>query len=161
MYIKSFAIRNGSSSDISGYVLANSMIDLHSKNADTIMLPYAGQLPSNLSNADSAAIVFSFRIGLKVNVFLSVNFDGKQCRYPIYADPAEIVQLMQQFFFNPDGTTRKDTGLDQYSLGLYQGSFLNWKRIVVDSNGLDDLLFHLSPDATERILQHIATSKLS
>lgn len=124
-----------------------------------IVLPYSGPLPANLSNTTGAAIIITFQVGLTVNVLLVVERDGQKYRHPVKATAEEIDRILQPFFFGTDGKTRRDNGLERYSLGLCQGSYVNWKRLTLDKYGLDNLLSQLSPASIERVLQHIKHSK--
>lgn len=141
-----------------GFTLDTASIDNTSTSKTKITLPYTGKLPADLSDATGAAIVITLQIGLTVNVLLTVERAGKKSRYPVTATPEEIDRTLQGFFFTNDGHTRRDNGLEPYILGLYQGSYTNWKRLILDADGLDNLLPKLSPAAIQRILQHIEHS---
>lgn len=153
MYIK----RN--MTDAEGFSLNITSISNTSTSKTKIVLPYNGPLPANLRNTTGADIVIMLQVGLTVNILLTVERDGKKHRYPVKATPEEIDRILHPFFFNTDGHTRRDTGLERYSLGLYQESFINWKRLTMDENGIDNILSQLSPAAVERVLQHIRHSE--
>lgn len=104
------------------------------------------------------AIIITICVGLTVNVVLIVERAGKKSHYPIVATPEEIDSILQTFFFDESGHTRRDNGLEPYSLGLWQGHYINWKRITREADGLDNLLYQLSPASVERLLQHIEHS---
>lgn len=153
MYIK----RN--MTDAEGFSLNITSISNTSTSKTKIVLPYNGPLPADLRDTTSADIVIMLQVGLTVNILLTVERDGKKHRYPVKATPEEIDSILQPFFFDADGKTRHDTGLERYSLGLYQGTFINWKRLTMDENGIDNILPHLSPAAVKRVLQHIRHSE--
>lgn len=154
MYIKSTLV-----DDFGNFPLDNSKIELYSASKSKIRLPYSGPLPAELNNATNAAISITLQVGLTVNVLLIVEQDEKKLRYPIEATPQEINDILFPFFFDRGGHTRWDTGLERYSLGLHQGSFINWKRLTLDENGIDNILPQLSAAAVERVLQHIRHSE--
>lgn len=153
MYIK----RN--MTDAEGFSLNITSISNTSTSKTKIVLPYNGPLPADLRDTTSADIVIMLQVGLTVNILLTVERDGKKHRYPVKATPEEIDHILQSFFFDADGQTRRSTGLDRYSLGLWQGSYINWRRLVLEEHGLDNLLFQLSPAAVERVLWHIRHSE--
>lgn len=138
-----------------GFTLDMGKIGGISTSKTKIVLPYTGQLPADLTDATGAAIVITLQVGLTVNVLLTVERAGKKFRHPVTATPEEIDHILQGFFFTSDGHTRRDTGLDQYSLGLYQGSYINWKRLTLDAYGLNNLISQLSPTAVQRIMEHV------
>lgn len=154
MYIKGALVEN-----FDNFQLDMGKIGNHSINKNKIHLPYTGPLPDKLNNAALAAISISIHAGLTVGVLLIAEQDGKKLRYPIEATPQEINNVLFPFFFDRDGHTRWDTGLERYSLGLHQGSFINWKQLTLDENGIDNILPQLSPAAVERVLQHIRHSE--
>lgn len=145
--------------DAEGFSLDIASISNTSTSKTKIVLPYNGPLPADLRGTTSADIVIMLQVGLTVNILLTVERDGKKHRYPVKATPEEIDCILHPFFFNSDGHTRRDTGLERYSLGLYQGSFINWKRLTMDENGIDNILPQPSPAAVERVLQHIRHSE--
>lgn len=153
MYIK----RNPT--DTEGFSLDITSIGNISTSETKIVLPYNGPLPADLRDTTSADIVIMLQVGLTVNILLTVKREGKRYRYPVKATMEEINRILWPFFFDSNGHTRRNTGLDRYSLGLYQGTFINWRRIVLEGYGMDDLLFQLSPAAVESVLQHIRHSK--
>ena len=153
MYIKN------NMTDTEGFALDTARIGNTSTSKTKIVLPYNGSLPVDLRGTTSAAIVITLQVGLTVNILLTVERDRRKYRYPVKATPEEIDHILQSFFFDADGQTRRSTGLDRYSLGLWQGSYINWRRLVLEEHGLDNLLFRLAPAAVERVLQHIRHSE--
>ena len=145
--------------DAEGFALDTARIGNTSTSKTKIVLPYNGSLPVDLSGTTSAAIVITLQVGLTVNILLTVERDGKKHHYHVKATPGEIDHILQSFFFDADGQTRRSTGLDRYSLGLWQGSYINWRRLVLEEHGLDNLLFQLSSAAVERVLRHIRHSE--
>lgn len=142
-----------------GFTLDTSSIDSTSSTSKTeIKLPYSGPLPADLDDATGAAIVIALQVGLTVNVLLTGERAGKVFRYPVTATPQEIDHILEGFFFTGDGRTRRDNGLEGYALGFNQSSYINWKRLTLDADGLDNLLPRLSPDSVQRILQHVEHS---
>lgn len=127
MHIKSTLVK-----DFGSFPLDTSKIELYSASKSKIRLPYSGPLPVELDNATNAAISISLQVGLTVNVLLIVEQDGKKRRYPVKATSQEINDILFPFFFDKDGHTRWDTGLNRYNLGLWQGSYINWWRLVLD-----------------------------
>ena len=154
MYIEENKIMN-----IARFELDAAAIGSTSTSKTAIKLPYSGPLPADLDDATGAAIVITLRVGLIVNVLLTVERAGKVFRYPVEATPQEIDHILEGFFFVGDGHTRRDNGLERYALGLHQSSYINWKRLTLDAGGLDSLLYQLDPAAVQRILQHIEHSK--
>lgn len=141
-----------------GFALDMEKIGNTSTSKTKIALPYTGQLPTGLNDATGAAIVITLQVGLTVNVLLTVERAGEKLCYPVKATPDEIDHILQGFFFAENGHTRRNTGLDRYSLGLYQGSYINWKRLTLNADGLNHLLPQLSPAVVQRILEHIEHS---
>ena len=135
MYIKEALSHN-----YGGFTLDAASIGSTSTSKTAIRLPYSGPLPADLDDATGAAIVITLRVGLTVNVLLTVERAGKVFRYPVEATPQEIDRILEGFFFTGDGHTRRDNGLERYALGLHQSSYINWKRLTLDANGLDSLL---------------------
>ena len=142
-----------------GFALDSASIGNTSASKTQIVLPYTGQLPAELDDNTGAAIVVTLQVGLTVNVLLTVERDKKTLRYPVTVAPEEIDRILQPFFFTGDGHTRRDNGLEPYSMGLHQGSYTNWKRLTLEPDGFDNLLFQLSPVSVERVLQHIRHSE--
>lgn len=126
--------------DAEGFTLDTASIGNTSTRKTKIVLPYNGPLPANLSDATGAAIVIMQRVGLTVDVLLTVELNGKKYRFPVKASPQEINAILFPFFFGKDGRTRWDTGLSRYNLGLMQGSYINWQRLVLEEHGLDNLM---------------------
>lgn len=120
MYIKN------NMTDTEGFALDTARIGNTSTSKTKIVLPYNGSLPVDLRGTTSAAIVITLQVGLTVNILLTVERDRRKYRYPVKATPEEIDHILQSFFFDADGQTRRSTGLDRYSLGLWQGSYINW-----------------------------------
>lgn len=141
-----------------GFTLDTASISNTSASKTKITLPYTGPLPADLSDATGAAIVVTLQIGLTVNVNLTVERAGKKLRYPVTATPEEIDHILQGFFFTSDDHARRDTGLERYSLGLHQGNYVNWRRITLETGGIDNLLHQLSPIAVQRIMEYIGHS---
>lgn len=154
-------LKNTMTHNYGGFTLDTASISNTSTSKTKITLPYIGKLPADLSDATGAAIIITLQVGLTVNVLLTVERAGKKFRYPVTATPREIDHILQGFFFTSDGHTRRDTGLERYSLGLYQGSYINWKRLTLDAHGLNNLLPQLSPAAVQRILEHIGHSAIA
>lgn len=138
-----------------GFTLDMGKIGNISTSKTKIVLPYTGQLPTGLTDATGAAIVITLQVGLTVNILLTIERAGKKLRYPVTATADEINHILQGFFFTSNGHTRRDTGLDRYSLGLYQGSYINWKRLTLNADGLNHLLPQLSPAVAQRIMEYI------
>ena len=151
-------ITNTLSHNYGGFTLDAASIGSTSTSKTAIKLPYSGPLPADLDDATGAAIVITLRVGLIVNVLLTVERAGKVFRYPVEATPQEIDHILENFFFTGDGHTRRDNGLERYALGLHQSSYINWKRLTQEPDGLDNLIDQISPVAVQRILQHIEHS---
>lgn len=124
MYIKN------NMTDTEGFALDTARIGNTSTSKTKIVLPYNGSLPVDLRGTTSAAIVITLQVGLTVNILLTVERDRRKYRYPVKATPEEIDHILQSFFFDADGQTRRSTGLDRYSLGLWQGSYISlcWRN---------------------------------
>ena len=152
MYIKKSIM------DTEGFTLDIASIDNTSTSKTRIRLPYHGPLPTGIDGATSASISITLQVGLTISLVLIVEREGKRRRYPISATAEEIDNILQPFFFGKDGQTRRNTGLDRYSLGLHQSSFTNWRRLTLE-HGLDNLLSQLSPASLERALQYINHAK--
>lgn len=112
-----------------GFTLDTASIGSTSTSTSTsktkIALPYTGQLPADLNDGTGAVIAITLQVGLTVNVLLTVERAGKEFRYPVKATPEEIDHILEPFFFSEKGRTRRDNGLNQYSTGLHQGSYIN------------------------------------
>lgn len=152
-------IKNSIADHFEGFNLDTASIGNISTSKTRIVLPYSGLLPADLSNTTGAAIVIMLQVGLTVNILLTVEQEDKKYRYPVKAVAEEIDHILRPFFFDKDGKTRHDNGLERYSLGLFQGSYINWQRLTMDENGLDNTLTQLSPAAVERVLHHIRHSE--
>lgn len=137
-----------------GFTLDINSIGNTSTNEAKIRLPYYGALPTGLDGAANATISITIRAGLTVSLVLLVGQDNKYRRYPIQATADEINHILHRFFFTGDGKTRHDTGLDRYSLGFNQSSYINWQRLAYDQHGLDNFLLKLPASTIERALQH-------
>lgn len=153
MYIAENKIRG-----IALFELDTASIVSTSTSKTEIKLPYTGKLPAGLDDATGAAIVITLRAGSTVNVLLTVEREGKKSGYPVAATPQEIDHILQSFFFTSDGHTRRDNGLKPYILGFNQANYINWKRLTQEPDGLDNLIYQLSPAVVQRILQHIEHS---
>lgn len=158
MYIKSTPTMNFES-----FPLDINKIEFHSVRKDRIYLPYNGSLPSALSENDGAVISVNITAGLMVGVCLIITTGKKERRYSVEVTAQEVNDLLFPFFFKDVGNnkfhTRFENGLNDYWLGSYQNGYTNWKRLVLEEHGLDNLLFQLSPAAVERVLQHIKFSQ--
>lgn len=132
MYIK----RN--MTDAEGFSLNITSISNTSTSKTKIVLPYNGPLPADLRGTTSADIVIMLQVGLTVNILLTVERDGKKHSYPVKATPEEIDRILRPFFFDTNGNTRHDNGLERYSLGFWQGSYINWRRLVLEEHGIDN-----------------------
>lgn len=126
--------------DAEGFSLDTASIGSTSTSKTKIVLPYNGPLPADLRDATGAAIVIMQRVGLTVDILLTVELNGKKHRFPVKATLQEINDILFPFFFGKDGHTRWDTGLSRYNLGLMQGSYINWRRLVLDGHGMDNLM---------------------
>lgn len=151
-------LKNMMSHNFGGFTLDVEKIANTSTSKTEISLPYTGQLPADLNNATGAVIVITLQVGLTVNVLLTIERAGKKFRYPVTVTPDEIDHILHGFFFASNGHTRRDTGLDRYSLGLYQGNYINWQRLTLNVDGLNHLLPQLSPVAVQRIMEYIEHS---
>lgn len=148
-------LKNTMAHNYGGFTLDTASISNTSTSKTKITLPYTGKLPADLSDATGAAIIITLQVGLTVNVLLTVERAGKKLRYPVTATPDEIDHILHGFFFTSNGHPRRDTGLDRYSLGLYQGNYINWQRLTLNADGLNHLLPQLSPVAVQRIMEYI------
>lgn len=99
-----------------------------------IKLAYTGPLPDELSDATNATITIMLQVGLTVKIILTTERDGKKHNHPVKAIPKEIDQLLHPFFFTENGMTRWNNGLDRYWLGIYQSSYINWRRLSLRDN---------------------------
>lgn len=153
MYIKKSIM------DTEGFTLDVASIGNTSTSKTRLRLPYYGPLSAGLDGATSVSIAITLQVGLIVSLFLIVEWEGKLRRYPISATAEEIDHILHLFFFTKDGHTRCDTGLDRYSLGFNQSSYINWRRLVLDTYGVESILSQLSPTSLERALQCIRHNK--
>ncbi len=162
MHIKESSVK-GIKKESAGFKLDTSKINLHSVSKDKIQLPYNGPLPDALSKNDSAVISVNITVGLMISACLIVTAGKKEHRYPVEATAQEISDLLFPFFFkdvdNNNFHTRFGNGLSDYWMGSYQSSFTNWKRLILEEHGLDNILYQLSPAAVERVSQHIKESQ--
>lgn len=148
MHIKESPVE-GIKREFAGFELDASKIDLHSVSKDKIYLPYGGPLPDTLSENEGAVVSVNITVGLVVRACLIVTASKKEHRYPVEATAQEISDLLFPFFSKDVGNnkfhTRFGNGLSDYWMGSYQSSFTNWKHLVLEEHGLDNLLFQLSP----------------
>lgn len=142
-----------------GFALDSASIGNTSASKTQIVLPYTGQLPTELDDNTGAAIVITLQVALTISVVLTVERDGKTLRYPVTVAPEEIDRILQPFFFAGDGHTRHNNGLEPYILGFNQASYISWKRLTQEPDGIDNLLFQLAPASIDRVLQHIRHSE--
>ena len=109
-----------------GFELDSAAIKFQSIDCSNIKLPYAGQLPDGVS-ADSAYIHFHM-MPAQAKAVLVCRCGGKDKRFALDYTAAEVKELLDKFFFTDSGGIRQDTGLDQYSLGLWMAHYIDWAR---------------------------------
>jgi len=158
MHIKDSLVK-GFKTDLAGFQLDISKIKLHTADKRTILLPYSGELPEKLRDCDSAFISIALHVGLKVNVCLVIRDGGKDTRYLLAASNQEINDLLFGLLFVEKDSNRFNTawecGLTHYWLGHYQSAYSNWRRLVYEGCGIDDIIAQLSPQALQNTIKYI------
>lgn len=149
--------------DFDGFRLDAAAVDLHSLSKQNIRLPYSGPLPDALQDNDGAALSVMFRAGLAVSVCLEVNAGKGKHRYPVECTAGEVNDLLFSLFTVDAGNNSfpltRDCGLSPYWRGFHQNAYINWRRVVFEGYGLDDLIRQLSPDAFERAGRYMANAR--
>lgn len=162
MYIKESPVE-GVRRECAGFQLDASKIKLYSADKRSILLPYSGVLPEKLQNNDGAFISVVIRVGLTINVCLVIRNGKKDIRYLLKATNQEINDLLFSLFFvEKDGNrfhTAWECGLTHYWLGHYQSAYTNWRRLVYEGIGIDDLIAQLSPKDLSQLLDYIENQR--
>lgn len=121
-------IANSRQHSAGGFALDSKAIKLTTINTGDILLPYTGDLPDKIS-ADGACIAFHMMpTQARVVLVCRSASAGKDRRFPLDYTATEVKTLLDKFFFKDGGGTRQDTGLDQYSLGLWMAHYIDWMR---------------------------------
>ena len=158
MHIKNSLVK-GYKTDFAGFELDASKIELHSAHKREIHLPYSGPLPDGLQKNDGAYIFVNLIVGLKIGIFLVVKEGKKDRHYSIEATAQEIDDILFPLFFENVGNnkyhTRFGNGLNDYWLGNFQGSYIHWRRFIVEGQGIDGVIDQLSPEAFNRVVRYI------
>lgn len=119
-------INNSMMHDFGGFALDINKIDYTTTDAQNIVLPYLGQLPNGVPD-QSAAICMIVK-PCDVRITLQTIEKGKIRRYSLSVEQEEITAIMDSFFFKSVGSTRFDTGLSDYWLGIWQAHYLDWQK---------------------------------
>ena len=119
-------INNSMMHNFGGFALDMNKIGNNTTDTQNIVLPYLGQLPDGIptQNAAISMIVKPY----DVRIILQTIEKGKTRRYPLNVEREEIAAIMNSFFFKSAGSTRFDTGLSDYWLGIWQAHYLDWQK---------------------------------
>lgn len=162
MHIKDSPIK-GYKTDFAGFVLDTSVIELHSAHKREILLPYSGPLPDALQKNDGVYIFVNLIVGLKIGICLVVKEGKKDRRYSIEATAQEIDGILFPFFFKNVGHNKYHTnfrnGLSDYCLGNFQGSYIHWRRFVVEGHGIEGVIDQLPTKALDWLEKYIEYKK--
>lgn len=162
MHIKDSPVK-GFKSDFAGFELDASAIELHSSDKHSICLPYSGPLPDALQKNDGAYILVKLIVGLKISIFLVVKEGKKDRHYSIEATAQEIDGILFPFFFKDVGHNKYHTqfgnGLNDYWLGNFQGSYIHWRRFVVEGHGIEGVIDQLPTKALDWLEKYIEYKK--
>lgn len=96
--------------------ISTDTIQMYSRNSRNIELPYTG------IDAEAAWIYFNIQ-PTSTKIVLCVQDDGKVTRYPVSAEAAEIIEILDQFF-----SQHTATGLSSYWEGIWQAHYIDWRR---------------------------------
>ena len=119
-------INNSMMHNFGGFALDINTIDYTTADAQNIVLPYLGQLPNGVP--DQSATICMIVKPFDVRITLQTIEKGKTRRYPLSAEREEIAAIMDSFFFKSAGSTRFDTGLSDYWLGIWQATILTGRK---------------------------------
>lgn len=143
MYIKDTMFES-----FGNFELDSSAISLHSLNRTNIELPYSGSLPEeHISSASAAWIYFNVQLVQGARIVLVIESDGECSRYSLGASVEEIISFLDAFF----GQANKDTGLNPYSLGLWQAHYMEWRAIARTPYRLTEIVTALNPNGRKSI----------
>lgn len=161
MYIKGNPISKNN--QFAGFELDITAIELHSSDKHSICLPYSGPLPDALQKNDGVYIFVNLIVGLKIGIFLVVKEGKKDRRYSIEATAQEIDSILFPFFFKDVGHNKYHTqfgnGLNDYWLGNFQGSYIHWRRFVVEGHGIEGVIDQLPTKALDWLEKYIEYKK--
>lgn len=119
-------INNSMMHNFGGFALNINKIDYTTTDAQNIVLPYLGQLPDGIP--DQSATICMIVKPYDVRITLQTIEKGKNRRYPLSAEREEIAAIMDSFFFMSACSTRFDTGLSDYWLGIWQAHYIDWQK---------------------------------
>jgi len=119
-------INNSMMHNFGGFALDINKIGNNTTDPQNIVLPYIGQLPNGVP--DQSATIYMIVKPCDVRITLQTIEKGKNRRYPLSAEREEIAAIMDSFFFKSAGSTRFDTGLSDYWLGIWQAHYIDWQK---------------------------------
>lgn len=162
MHIKNSLVK-GYKTDFAGFELDANKIELRSTHKREIRLSYPGPLPDALQKNDGVYIFVNLIVGLKIGICLVVKEGKKDRRYSIEATAQEIDDILFPLFFENVGNNKYHTkfgnGINDYWMGNFQGSYIHWRRFVVEGHGIDGVIDQLSPEAFNRVVRYIEYKK--
>lgn len=149
--------------EFAGFELDTSKIELHSTHKREIRLPYSGPLPDALQKNDGVYIFVNLIVGLKIGICLVVKEGKKDHHYSIEATAQEIDGILFPLFFKDVGHNKYHTqfgnGLNDYWLGNFQGSYIHWRRFVVEGHGIEGVIDQLPTKALDWLEKYIEYKK--
>lgn len=101
-------------------------ISNRSTKAGKICLPYSGKLPEGIKSAE-VCFNLTMQLDCKV-VLLLTDVEGKTHNRPCEATAAEIKTVLDRFFEITKSGRPKDSGLDEYWLGVNIGLYTAWAQ---------------------------------
>lgn len=94
--------------------------------ADKIRLPYTGELPDGITTVE---VGFTMTAQLDCNVVLHLtDTDGKEHKRPVDTNAEEIGAVLDRFFDVEKSGRPKNSGLDDYWMGVNMGLYMAWAQ---------------------------------
>lgn len=119
-------INNSMMHNFGGFALDINKVGNNTTDPQNIVLPYLGQLPDDIPTQNAAISLIVKPHDVRITLQTSDN--GKNRRYPLSLEQEEIAAIMDSFFFKSASSTRFDTGLSDYWLGIWQAHYLDWQK---------------------------------
>ena len=119
-------INNSMMHNFGGFAMDMNKICNNTTDPQNIVLPYLGQLPDGIPTRNVAISLIVKPYDVRIALQTSIN--GKTRLFPLSVEREEIAAIMDSFFFKSAGSTRFDTGLSDYWLGIWQAHYLDWQK---------------------------------
>ena len=119
-------INNSMMHDFGGFALDINKIGKTTTDPQNIVLPYLGQLPDGIPTQNATISMIVKPCDVRITLHTSDN--GKTRRFPLSIEREDVAAIMNSFFFKSAGSTRFDTGLSDYWLGIWQAHYLDWQK---------------------------------